>query len=181
LISGRDGFSFFRQPKGNKMIRAATKSDAQTIADIYNYYIKNTVVTFEEQIISKNEIIGRLEKVINSGLPWLVAEDDGTVIGYAYATKWNERSAYRHTVETSIYLSSPSVLKGWGTQLYKTLFYTLRHASIHIVIGGITIPNPASIALHEKFGMKKVAHFKEVGYKFGQWLDVGYWQTELNA
>jgi L-amino acid N-acyltransferase YncA len=161
------------------MIRSATKSDAQTIADIYNYYIQNTVITFEEQAISKNDIIERIQKVVDANLPWLVAEEGGTVIGYAYATKWNTRSAYKHTVETSIYLSNSSVSKGWGTQLYKALFDTLRHKSIHVIIGGITLPNPASIALHEKYGMKKVAHFKEVGYKFGQWLDVGYWQVEL--
>jgi L-amino acid N-acyltransferase YncA len=161
------------------MIRAATESDAQAIADIYNYYIKNTVVTFEEQPISKSEILERIEKVTGSSLPWLVAEDGGVVIGYAYAGKWNVRSAYRHTVETTIYLSSSSISKGWGTQLYQALFDILRDKSIHIVIGGITLPNPASIALHEKFGMKKVAHFPEVGYKFGQWLDVGYWQMGL--
>jgi L-amino acid N-acyltransferase YncA len=161
------------------MIRATTESDAQTIADIYNYYIANTVITFEERAISKNDILERMEKVIGSSLPWLVAEDDGVVIGYAYAGKWNMRSAYRHTVETTVYLSSSSISKGCGTRLYQALFDILRHNSIHIVIGGITLPNPASVALHEKFGMTKVAHFKEVGYKFGQWLDVGYWQTEL--
>jgi len=163
------------------MIRAATELDAQSIADIYNHYIEHTVITFEEQAVARHEIISRIEKVTGASLPWFVAEDDGAVIGYAYATRWNTRSAYRHTVETSVYLSHTSVSKGWGTRLYETLFDTLRHKSIHVVIGGITLPNPASIALHEKFGMKKVAHFKEVGYKFGQWLDVGYWQTELRA
>jgi L-amino acid N-acyltransferase YncA len=161
------------------MIRAATESDAQAIADIYNYYIKNTVVTFEEQPVSQNDIVERIQKVRSSSLPWLVAEDGGVVIGYAYAGKWNARSAYRHTVESTVYLSHLSVSKGWGTRLYQVLFDTLRQKSIHVVIGGITLPNPASIALHEKFGMKQVAHFKEVGHKFGQWLDVGYWQTEL--
>jgi phosphinothricin acetyltransferase len=163
------------------MIRPVTESDAQAIADIYNHYIKNTVITFEEQTISQNDIGERIEKVIGSGLPWLVAEDNGAVIGYAYASKWNARSAYRHTVEISVYLSTASVSKGWGTQLYKAIFEILWQKSIHAVVGGITLPNPASIALHEKFGMKKVAHFKEVGYKFGQWLDVGYWQTELKT
>ena len=161
------------------MIRTATESDAQRIADIYNHYIENTVITFEEQIISKKDILERMEKVTHSDLPWLVADDGGAVIGYAYATKWNVRSAYRHTVETSVYLSHLSLARGWGTRLYTALFGQLRQKSIHVVIGGITLPNPASIALHEKFGLKQVAHFKEVGYKFGQWLDVGYWQTEL--
>jgi L-amino acid N-acyltransferase YncA len=167
--------------KETKMIRAATESDAQSIADIYNYYITNTVVTFEEQAITKSDIINRMEKVIGSSLPWLVAEEGGAVIGYAYAAKWNARSAYRHTVETTVYLAHSSVSKGWGTQLYRALFDTLRNTSIHVVIGGITLPNSASVALHEKFDMKKVAHFAEVGYKFGQWLDVGYWQTELKS
>jgi L-amino acid N-acyltransferase YncA len=163
------------------MIRAAIESDAQAIADIYNYYIKNTVVTFEELPVSQNDILERIEKVTGSNLPWLVAEDNSVVIGYAYAGKWNMRSAYRHTVESTVYLSNSSLAKGWGTRLYQALFDTLRQKSIHVVIGGITLPNPASIALHEKFGMKQVAHFKEVGYKFGQWLDVGYWQMELKA
>jgi L-amino acid N-acyltransferase YncA len=164
-----------------KMIHHATESDAQAISDIYNYYIAKTVVTFDEQPVSKSEIINRIEKVTGSSLPWLVAVDDGSVIGYAYAAKWKERSAYRHTVESTVYLSHASVFKGWGTLLYEELFDILRRASIHVVIGGITLPNPASVALHQKFGMKQVAHFKEVGYKFGQWLDVGYWQVELKA
>jgi phosphinothricin acetyltransferase len=163
------------------MIRAATESDAQAIADIYNHYIANTVVTFEEQAISQSEIIGRMEKVKGSSLPWLVAEDVGAVIGYAYAGKWNLRSAYRHTVESTVYLSPSSVGQGWGTRLYETLFDSLRAKSIHIVIGGITLPNPASVALHEKFGMKQAGHFPEVGHKFGRWLDVGYWQMELKS
>jgi L-amino acid N-acyltransferase YncA len=161
--------------KETKMIRAATESDAQAVADIYNYYIANTVVTFEEQAISKSDILERMQKITGSSLPWLVAEDGGVVIGYTYAGKWNVRSAYRHTVETTVYLSNSSLSKGWGTRLYQALFDNLRQNSIHIAIGGITLPNAASIALHDKFGMKKVAHFKEVGYKFGQWLDVGYW------
>src|SRR5664279_4120190 len=107
------------------MIRAATESDAQSIADIYNYYITNTVVTFEEQTISKADMNDRIEKVVGSNLPWLVADDGGAVIGYAYAGKWNTRSAYRRTVETTVYLSNLSVAKGWGTQLYQSLFDTL--------------------------------------------------------
>ncbi len=162
------------------MIRHATNTDAETIANIYNYYIQNTVTTFEESPLSARDIIGRMEKVKRLGLPWLVAEKESKVIGYAYATKWNERGAYRNTVETTVYLSNAWFSKGWGTKLYEALFTELRHISIHVVIGGVTLPNPASIALHEKFGMEKVAHFKEVGYKFGKWLDVGYWQVQIN-
>jgi len=163
------------------MIRTATGSDAQIIADIYNHYIANTVITFEERPITKDDIVERIEKVEHAGLPWLAAEEDGVVIGYAYAARWQARSAYRHTVESTVYLSNTSTSKGWGTKLYKALFEQLRQTSVHVVIGGVTLPNAASVGLHEKFGMKKVAHFSEVGYKFGQWLDVGYWQMPLNA
>ena len=80
------------------MIRAATHLDAQAIVDIYNHYILHTVITFEEQTISKGDIIERMDKVVGSKLPWLVAEENGVVVGYAYANKWHVRSAYRHTV-----------------------------------------------------------------------------------
>ena len=162
------------------MIRPATELDAIAIASIYNYYIENSTATFEENPLTASDILSRIEKVRLAGLHWLVAEQDEKILGYAYATKWNERAAYRHTVETSIYLSNVSLSAGWGTKLYSDLFSRLRSQSIHIAIGGITLPNPASIALHEKFGMEKVAHFKEVGFKFDQWLDVGYWQVQLN-
>ncbi len=162
------------------MIREATKNDAEVITEIYNYYIENSVISFEEIVIHPIDFIKRIKKVQESGLPWLVAEQNSKVIGYAYAAKWHERAAYKNTVEVSIYLSHQLKSKGWGTKLYNDLFSILQTKSIHIVIGGITLPNTASVALHEKFGMEKVAHFKEVGYKFGRWLDVGFWQVKLD-
>lgn len=127
------------------------------------------------------DMSNRIEEVIPSGLPWLVAEERGEVIGYACATKWNKRFAYRFSVEATVYLSPTSASDGWGTKLYEALFTELEGCFIHTVIGGIALPNPASIALHEIFGMEKVAHFKEVGYKLDKWIDVGYWQVQLNA
>jgi len=168
------------QPNRRKrMIREAEDNDATAIAEIYNFYIRNTVITFEEDDLEVNEFIKRIQKVQTSGYCWLVAEEKGQVIGYAYSSKWNERSAYKNTAEVSVYLSHTAKTQGWGTKLYTELFNSLRKKSIHVVIGGITLPNAASVALHEKFGMEKVAHFKQVGYKFGQWLDVGYWQAQL--
>ena len=161
------------------MVRKAEKTDAQAIADIYNYYIENTVTTFEEEIISVDDMVSRISLVQNYDYPWLVAEEDGRIIGFTYVTRWHKRSAYKSTVEISAYVSKESVSKGWGTKLYETLFSELQNHSIHIVVAGITLPNPASVALHEKFGMKKVAHFEEVGNKFEMWLDVGYWQLQL--
>ncbi|WP_163833414.1 arsinothricin resistance N-acetyltransferase ArsN1 family B [Spartinivicinus ruber] len=163
------------------MIRQAKPCDAENIANIYNHYISNTVITFEEESISADEMNNRIQEIMSMGLPWLIAEKNGEIVGYAYASKWNGRCAYRFSVEATVYLSPSAKSEGWGTKLYEELFSMLRESSIHVVIGGIALPNPASIALHEKFGMEKVAHFKEVGFKFGQWVDVGYWQVELSA
>ncbi len=88
---------------------------------------------------------------------------------------------YRHSVETTVYISQSSIAKGWGTKLYSALLTELKERRIHVAIGGITLPNPKSIALHEKLGMEKVAHFRAVGYKFETWLDVGYWQLQLKT
>lgn len=161
------------------MIREATDVDAAALADIYNHYILNTDVTFEETVLTADEFAQRIGKVQSSGYSWLVAEDSGRVIGYAYATKWHERAAYRHTVEVSVYLAPEFPGRGWGTRLYAALFAGLRRMPVHVAIGGIALPNAASVAIHEKFGMEKVAHFHQVGWKFGQWIDVGYWQVQL--
>jgi len=162
------------------MIRAVKNKDVTDIVTIYNYYIAETVATFEEEVITNDDMLARIEKVNASNLPWIVAEDDsGKVIGYAYAAKWRERFAYRFSVEVTVYLSPNQLCKGLGSQLYTELFSQLKARSIHSVIGGITLPNPASITLHEKFGLEQVAQFKEVGFKFDQWLDVGYWQGKL--
>ncbi len=163
------------------MIREAIEKDAEAIAEIYNYYIRNTVITFEEEEVDASNFIERMSKAQVSGFSWLVAIENDEIIGYAYSSQWSERSAYRNTVEVSVYLSHSATSKGWGTKLYQALFSSLHDKPVHTLIGGITLPNPASIALHEKFGMEKVAHFREVGYKFGTWLDVGYWQVRLNS
>lgn len=163
------------------MIRNIHKDDAESITNIYNYYVKNTVVSFEEQPIDTATMQQRIDDVTNSNLPWLVTEDNGAVVGYAYASMWKSRSAYRHSVEVSAYLLPTHTNRGLGKQLYKELFSILKSLNINTIIGGIALPNPASVALHESFGMEKVAHFKDVGYKFGKWVDVAYWQLILNA
>ncbi len=158
------------------MIRSAKAADAGAVAAIYNHYVTDTVVTFEEEPLSADDMATRLAEVEAAGLPWLVAEEQGQLIGYAYAGEWKGRCAYRYSVEVSVYLSPRATGQGCGTRLYRELFARLAAQSMHVVIGGITLPNPASIALHEKFGMEQVAHFREVGFKAGRWLDVGYWQ-----
>ena len=162
-------------------IRKAELSDAGEIADIYNHYIKNTIITFEEKEILQDEISRRIENVFSDSLPWIVAENGNRIEGYAYATKWKARSAYRFSVESTVYLAHDSVGNGTGSLLYNELLPVLKDSGIHAVIAGIALPNPASIALHEKFGFKKAAHFTEVGIKFSKWIDVGYWQLLLNS
>ena len=161
------------------MIRSAKKSDAAAIATIYNYYIEHSVVTFEESLITAQDMFERLVETQNLDLPFYVAEDADKIIGYAFASKWKGRCAYKFSVEITVYLSPTEATKGWGTQLYNKLFKALRDKNFHVVLGGISLPNDASIALHEKFGMKKVAHLEEVGFKFNRWVDVGYWQGLL--
>ena len=163
------------------MIRDAVNGDAAAVARIYNYYVKNTVVTFEESAVEASDMEERIAETQADGLPWIVAESDGEVIGYAHASKWKGRCAYRFAVEVTVYLEHALHSKGWGSRLYERLFADLRAKNFHVAMGGIALPNPASIALHEKFGMHKVAHFEEVGYKFDDWVDVGYWQGKLDG
>ncbi|SFD65681.1 GNAT family N-acetyltransferase [Pseudoalteromonas denitrificans] len=163
------------------MIRAVKTDDIDSIVHIYNHYINNSIVTFETQSITAEQMKERIDSINKDGLPWLIAEDDGNnIIGYAYASKWKGRCAYKHSVEITVYLNNKTTEKGWGSKLYAGLFKALKNRNIHTAIGGIALPNPASIALHEKFGMKKAAHFEQVGQKFDKWIDVGYWQCILS-
>ncbi|MYM69851.1 GNAT family N-acetyltransferase [Pseudoduganella sp. FT55W] len=162
-------------------IRDAVADDAKAIAAIYNPFIANTTISFEEEPVTNAAMAQRIADVQAAGLPWLVLEVDGKVVGYAYATKWRVRHAYRYSVESSVYLAPECAGQGGGTALYTALLERLRACGCHLVIGGIALPNDASIALHEKMGYEKVAHFREVGFKFGRWLDVGYWQVKLPA
>lgn len=160
------------------MIRDATSDDARAICDIYNPYIEGTVITFEERPVSVDEMRRRMTEVAAS-LPWLVFEEGGAVMGYAYAKHWHTRSAYRFSVESTVYLDPRITGRGIGRQLYEALIARLRSQSIHCVLGVIALPNPPSVVLHERLGFSKVGWFKEVGRKFDRWIDVGYWQLVL--
>ncbi len=163
-----------------RTIRQATEADAERICTIYNHYIATTTISFEEDPVMAADMAKRIADVGAAGLPWLVMEEGGAVIGYAYATKWRVRAAYRFAVETSIYLDAQHAGKGAGSALYEALLLELRQRDLHLAIGGIAQPNEASVRLHERLGFIKVAHFSEVGLKFGRWIDVGYWQLKLN-
>ena len=159
-------------------IRNVSNTDISDIIAIYNYYIENTCITFEEEPVTSNEMLKRIE-TISKVHPFIVAELDNKVIGYAYATSWRVRSAYRFSSEITIYLDHKMKGKGVGSQLFSALIEKLKETDLHVLVGGIALPNEASIALHEKYGFEKVAQFSEIGYKFNQWIDVGYWELKL--
>jgi L-amino acid N-acyltransferase YncA len=156
-------------------IRKVNSDDAAQIAEIYNYYIKNTHQTFETEALSADEMGERIAKIIED-YPYLVAEDEGEIYGYAYAAQFKMRQAYEFSAEVSIYVKNDAKQKGIGTRLYEKLFEELKETDIHAIIAGISLPNDPSVKFHEKLGFTKVARFREVGYKLGRWVDVGYWQ-----
>ena len=160
------------------LIRDVDERDLPAITAIYNHYIVNTTVSFEEEVVGADVMRERVEKVAGAGLPWLVIEEND-VLGYAYASHWSPRPAYRHTVEVTVYLDPAATGRGLGTRIYQALFERLRGLGVRIVVAGITLPNPASVTLHEKLGMQPAGRFNEVGFKFDRWLDVGYWHGKL--
>lgn len=161
------------------MLRPATPADAAAIAAIYNHYILHTVVTFEEEAVTVAEIAQRITEVLGAGRPWFVWEEDGRILGYSYASGWKSRCSYRFSLETTVYLDKDATRRGLGTKLYTALIDALRNTKTHALIGGVALPNAGSVALHEKLGFQKIGHFKEVGWKFDQWIDVGYWELVL--
>ena len=163
------------------MIRSAQPNDAGRIAEIYNYYVTQSAVTFEESEVTAAEMKCRIDEVLAVGLPFLVVESGGEVVGYAHASKWKGRCAYRFSVEVSAYIQHGVVGRGFGSALYMELCPRLADKGFHALIGGIALPNDASIRLHEKFGFRQVARFPEVGFKFGRWVDVGYWQRIVSS
>jgi phosphinothricin acetyltransferase len=160
------------------LIRPVRADDAAAISAVYNYYVENTVITFEEEPVSVKTMEGRI-RAITTHYPWLVWEEAGEILGYAYVHAWHERSAYRFTVEDSIYLKHGSEGKGRGTALFSRLLEEVRKLDLHVLMSVITVPNEVSAGLHEKFGFKQVGCFAEVGFKFGRRLDVGYWELIL--
>jgi L-amino acid N-acyltransferase YncA len=158
------------------IVRPALLDDAVEIAYIYNHYIATSHATFEVEPIDGDEMLRKMEDGWDSGYPFLVADDNGTIVGYAYGQRFRPRVAYSHSVEVSVYIRPGGDDRGIGSLLYEGLFSVIKAGNYHAVIAGISLPNNASIALHEKFGLTKAAHFREVGRKFDQWIDVAYYQ-----
>ncbi|TXG38897.1 GNAT family N-acetyltransferase [Seonamhaeicola maritimus] len=162
------------------MIREFQLEDTQQLLDIYNYYVLNSVVTFDDKELSFEQFTEKVNK-INAEYPFLVFEENNEILGYAYGSRFRPKPAYQNTVESTIYLKHSIQGKGIGTKLYSKLIEVLKQQKLHIVLGVLTLPNEASVKLHEKLGFKKVAHLEEVGLKFGKWQDVGVYQLKLST
>lgn len=162
------------------LIRSGRPEDAAAICAIYNHYVLHTTITFEESEVAVDAMAERMRE-ITARYPWLVAEDNGRIVGYAYVGPWKSRCSYRFTVESTVYLAPDATGRGLGTRLYQALIDAVSPLGLHSIIGGVALPNAASVALHEHFGFRKVAHFEQVGWKFNRWIDVGYWELLLPA
>jgi phosphinothricin acetyltransferase len=159
-------------------IRTVRPDDAYGIAEIYRPIVETTTISFEEVAPGEREIAQRIAHVTQA-YPWLVAECDGRLAGYAYASRHRDRAAYRYSVDVSVYVAAGARRSGIASKLYAGLFADLTRLGFHRAFAGVALPNDASIALHERFGFEPVGVYKEVGWKFGRWLDVAWWQKAL--
>lgn len=160
------------------IIRVATTDDAQAIAEIYAPAVLERVTSFEIIAPDAAEIASRMDKVMKN-YPWIVCETAGEVIGYAYASTHNERAAYRWSVDVAVYVNGRAHRRGVGTALYASLFEILAFQGIRNVYAGITLPNAASEGMHLRAGFSEVGVYHHVGYKFGAWHDVAWFERAI--
>jgi phosphinothricin acetyltransferase len=160
-------------------IRPAAAADARAIAGIYNHYVLNTPVTFEEEALSPEAMENRI-RAFTPSYPWFVWEEDGELAAYACAHRWHERTAYRLSAEDTVYVKEGFQRRGIGRALLGLVVEDLRKQGVHAVMAVITVPNEGSVGLHESLGFKKVGHFSEIGWKMGRWRDVGYWELIID-
>lgn len=153
--------------------------DAAACAGIYAPHVEAGATSFEEHAPSAGEVAARIERVTRTH-PWLVAELDGEVVAYAYACQHRERPAYRWATDVSVYVADAQWRRGIGRSLYESLFDRLRRQRYRVACAGITLPNEASVLLHERLGFAPVGIYRGIGWKAGAWRDVGWWQLDLN-
>ena len=161
------------------MIRPVHINDAQELLEMYNYYVINTTVNFDIEPLSLKTFSDKLN-IITADYPFIVLEENNEILGYAYGSRFRPRAAYNYVAESTVYVKHTAHGKQIGSKLYAELIRLLKETDLHTVLGVLTIPNEASIKLHEKFGFEQVANLKEVGLKFGEWQNVGIWQLNLD-
>jgi phosphinothricin acetyltransferase len=162
------------------LVRPCTGIDLEPLNDIYNHYVKETHITFDVEPITIEARREWFSHYSTSGRHRvMVGVVDGKVVGFAGSSRFRPKPAYETSVETTIYLAPDAVGMGAGSKLYVTLFEALENEDVHRAYAGISLPNPASIALHERFGFKRVAHFTEQGRKFGRYWDVAWYEKPL--
>jgi phosphinothricin acetyltransferase len=159
-------------------IRLARAADAGPIGAIYAPFVTGTATSFEVVVPTETEIAARIEGTV-AHAPWLVAVEGEDVLGFAYASKHRERAAYRWSVDVSVYVHGRARRRGMARGLYTSLFALLRRQGFYAAHAGITLPNPASVGVHEAMGFRPVGVYRKVGFKLGAWHDVGWWQLEL--
>jgi L-amino acid N-acyltransferase YncA len=159
-------------------IRLATTGDAAAVAAIYAPYCNGSAVSFEQVAPGAEQMAQRIV-IVTAERPWIVLEHEDAVIGYAYAVPHNERWAYRWSVNTAIYVGRAHQRRGAGRALYATLFDLLRHLGYYKAVAGITLPNPASVGLHEAMGFELVGVYRDIGYKLGVWRDVAWYEASI--
>ena len=157
---------------------ADAERDAAACAAIYEPFVRETAISFEEDPPSEAEMARRIRDTLVR-YPWLVAELDGALAGYAYASAHRERAAYRWAVDVTVYVDPAHQRRGIGRALYETLFERLAAQGFRMACAGITLPNPASVALHERVGFEPVGVYRRIGWKFGHWPDVAWYQRSL--
>jgi phosphinothricin acetyltransferase len=160
-------------------IRICSVADADAVAAIYAPIVRDTVISFEVDPPTSREMARRIAATLQTH-PWLVAEQEGRVVGYAYAGQHRDRSAYRWSVDVTAYVAANSRRYGVGRALYERLIGILQRQGFHAAFAGIALPNAASIGLHEAVGFRPVGIYKEVGFKQGQWRDVEWWRLSLS-
>ncbi len=160
-------------------LRVATPDDAEDMAAIYAPFVRDTVISFETMVPDAAEMARRIAATLETH-PWLVAEEDERIIGYAYASPHRTREAYRWSCDVTVYLADGARGRRLGTRLYTDLLGILRAQGFRNAFAGIALPNAASVALHEKMGFRHLGTYTQVGFKLGQWHDVGWWQHTLS-
>jgi L-amino acid N-acyltransferase YncA len=161
-------------------MRKVTIKDAKRICEIYNHYVLNTTVTFDTELFTLEMMENKIRNVLNGGYDYWVYELDGLIVGFCHLNQWKPRNGYRFTAEISIYVDKEFVGRGIGVVMMKYLLEHVDITRIRSILSCISLPNDSSVRVHEKFGFKQAGLYRKIGFKLGEWRDVGYWQLNFD-